>query len=222
MGEMTTNQMGAIAEAAFTAAAIRLGYFVLRPTPEGRRYDLVLDLGHRLLRVQCKWARREKNVIVVRARTSRFTPTAGYLRTTYTAAEIDALGIYCPDLEECFLVPIEDFEGQGFLHLRVGPTHNGQRGGCRLASQYRLGAVAQLGERVSSTHEATGSSPVSSTPQDSGLVDVGAHEFRNHFGYYMDVAAAGNHILVRRHGRPFVRLLAATAPPPAQEPRPPS
>jgi prevent-host-death family protein len=53
-------------------------------------------------------------------------------------------------------------------------------------------------------------------------VDVGAHEFRNHFGYYMDVAAVGNQILVRRHGRPFVRLLAATAPPPAQEPRSPS
>jgi hypothetical protein len=34
---------GAIAEAAITAAAVKLGFVVLRPFPEGRRYDLVID-----------------------------------------------------------------------------------------------------------------------------------------------------------------------------------
>ncbi len=162
MEDLTTNQKGAIAEAAFTAAAIRLGYFVLRPTPEGRRYDLVLDTGPQLLRVQCKWARRKGEVIVVNARTSRFSPTAGYIATRYSASEIDALGVYCSDLDECFLVPIEAFEGSGFLHLRLAPTLNNQRVGCRMASQYRLGAVAQLGERRAGSAKARGSSPLSS------------------------------------------------------------
>jgi prevent-host-death family protein len=35
---------------------------------------------------------------------------------------------------------------------------------------------------------------------------VGAHQFRNHFGHYMELAAGGSEILVRRHGRPFARL----------------
>ncbi|HET7417910.1 MAG TPA: type II toxin-antitoxin system prevent-host-death family antitoxin [Solirubrobacterales bacterium] len=38
---------------------------------------------------------------------------------------------------------------------------------------------------------------------------VGAHQFRNHFGYYMDQAARGTEVLVSRRGRPFVRMLGA-------------
>jgi hypothetical protein len=44
---------GAIAEAAITAAAVELGFVVLRPLVEGRRYDLIIDTGPELLRVQC-------------------------------------------------------------------------------------------------------------------------------------------------------------------------
>ncbi|HEY1360018.1 MAG TPA: type II toxin-antitoxin system prevent-host-death family antitoxin [Thermoleophilaceae bacterium] len=53
--------------------------------------------------------------------------------------------------------------------------------------------------------EAEGSSPSSSTPTEPRAV-VGAHQFRNHFGYYMERAAAGEEVLVTRHGRPTVRL----------------
>jgi prevent-host-death family protein len=35
---------------------------------------------------------------------------------------------------------------------------------------------------------------------------VGAHEFRNHFGLYMERAAAGSEILIRRRGRPYAWL----------------
>ncbi len=102
------------------------------------------------------------NVVVVQARTCRHTPADGYVRTTYTAAEIDALGIYCPDLEECYMVTIADFEGQGFMHLRLAPALNNQRVRCRMLGQYRLGAVAQLEERRHGMAEARGSSPLSS------------------------------------------------------------
>jgi prevent-host-death family protein len=35
---------------------------------------------------------------------------------------------------------------------------------------------------------------------------VGAHEFRNHFGLFMERAAAGAEILIKRRGRPYARL----------------
>jgi prevent-host-death family protein len=38
------------------------------------------------------------------------------------------------------------------------------------------------------------------------LVSVGAHEFRNRFGYYLERAAGGAEIAVSRHGRPYARL----------------
>jgi len=40
---------------------------------------------------------------------------------------------------------------------------------------------------------------------------VGAHQFRNHFGWYMERAAAGEEILVTRRGKPCVRLVPAHA-----------
>jgi prevent-host-death family protein len=40
----------------------------------------------------------------------------------------------------------------------------------------------------------------------SGSADVGAHEFRNHFGHYMERAAAGEEILIRRRGKPYALL----------------
>jgi hypothetical protein len=42
---LTTNQKGAIAEAAITKAALELGYDVYRPATEGGRYDLIFDLS---------------------------------------------------------------------------------------------------------------------------------------------------------------------------------
>jgi prevent-host-death family protein len=40
------------------------------------------------------------------------------------------------------------------------------------------------------------------------MTTVGAHQFRNHFGYYMERAEAGEAIAVTRRGKPIVRLLA--------------
>lgn len=58
--------------------------------------------------------------------------------------------------------------------------------------------------------EAEGSSPSSSTDQNdstkTSFVEVGAHEFRNRFGQYMERAAAGAEILIRRRGKPYARL----------------
>jgi prevent-host-death family protein len=54
-----------------------------------------------------------------------------------------------------------------------------------------------------------GSSPLSSTTADDTptVVRTGSNEFRNHFGYYMERAAAGTEIHISRHGRPFARLM---------------
>jgi prevent-host-death family protein len=58
--------------------------------------------------------------------------------------------------------------------------------------------------------EAGGSSPPSSTPAEAAAtVCLGAHEFRNHFGYYLERAAAGDEVHVTRRGKPYARLLPA-------------
>jgi PD-(D/E)XK endonuclease len=173
----------------------------------GSRYDLLFDIGSRLLRVQCKTAPRHGDVIVLRNGTNRYTPS-GYVRTRYAATEVDGVAAYCFDLDECFYVPIDDLAGKALVHLRLAPARNGQLAGVTMARDYRLGAVAQLGERCHGMAEVVGSIPISSTPPGADIV-VGAHAFRERFGYWMELAAAGNDIVVTRHGMRRLRLVRA-------------
>jgi hypothetical protein len=158
---LSPNQKGAIAEAEVAAAAIRLGLEVYRPMQEGGRYDLILGVGSRLVRTQVKWARREGEVVVVRGRTSRLTPR-GYVRTSYSAAEIDGVAAWCPDTDDCYFVPIAEIAGRARVSLRLAPARNNQELFVHWASEYRLGAIAQLGERSAGSRKVGGSSPPSS------------------------------------------------------------
>lgn len=205
------NHKGNVAELAIAAEAAKLGLSVLRPLTEHERYDLVIGVAGHLLRVQCKWGARRGDVISVRLESSYHSPTRGYVTTTYRRSEVDAVAVYCGELGRCYLLPISLVEGRGTVTLRLGRARNNQRAALNLAAEYELrGAVAQLEERVAGSDEAEGSSPSSSTFEKPAAVpageDVGAHEFRNRFGYFMERAAAGAEILVRRHGRPYARL----------------
>jgi PD-(D/E)XK endonuclease len=143
---LTPSQKGAVAEAAVTSAAIQLGLTVLRPLCEGRRYDLIIDLEPELLRVQCKLARRLEGVLSISLQTCRYTPK-GYVRTSYSAAEIDAVAIYSVDLRSCFLVPIREVSGRRAMSLRLDPTGNNQAQGIKWAQDYefdsRIDAMAK-------------------------------------------------------------------------------
>lgn len=138
MAQLTPSQKGAAPEAAITAAVIQLGFTVLRPLCEGRRYDLIVDLDPDLLRIQCKLARRVGGVLAIKLETSRHTPRDGYVRSSYSPAEIDAIAIYSPDLARSYLIPIVDICGRRGLHLRVAPTGNNQANGINWASDYEL------------------------------------------------------------------------------------
>jgi hypothetical protein len=116
---------------------------VLRPLCEGRRYDLEPDL----LRVQCKLARRLTGVLSVCLQTSRYTP-GGYVTTSYTAEEVDAIAAYSPELHRGFLIPISVVSGRRAIHLRLDPTKNNQAQGIRWARDYEFAPGI---ERIRST-----------------------------------------------------------------------
>jgi prevent-host-death family protein len=219
---LTTNQKGAIAEAEIAAAAIRLGIPVLRPIQEHVRYDLAFELGDRILRVQCKWASldRDAGVVKMGLHSSRHSASAGYIRTSYREHEVDLVAGYCADLDRCYLLPIALVAGRRAIYLRVSPPKNGQRACINLEEDFRLsGAVAQWNERPAGSRKVVGSNPTSSTPPDRrGVVHTGSNEFRNHFGYYLERAAAGTEIHISRHGKSFARLMPPAQPQPELRP----
>ena len=206
----SSNDKGNVAEAEVIAAATRLGIPVLRPTAEHTRYDLVFDLPGGLTRVQCKWAPRKREVVVVRWHSTRRGRT-GYIRSNYTAEEIDAVAAYCPGTDACYFIPVAAVGDRTAIQLRLSPPANGQRAAVHFAADYELGAVAQLGERRHGMAEVRGSSPLSSTTSPPS-VRTGCHEFRNHFGCYLDQAASRREIEITRHGCPYARLAPSQPP----------
>ncbi len=161
---LSSNQKGAIAEAAITVAAIRAGAQVLRPVTEGERYDLVFVIGSSFLRVQCKWGIRIGDVVSAQVHTSCRVTGGGHVRRSYTQEEVDAIAVYCAPIDRSYLLPIDLVAGRKQINLRLSPARNNQRRKLHLAEQYELhGAIAQLGERLPGRQEVAGSSPASST-----------------------------------------------------------
>ena len=166
---LTTNQKGALAEAKIALECIEAGFGVALPFAD-ERYDLILDLRPGLLRVQCKWAVRRGDVVVITCRTNRRGPN-GFIPRTYESGEIDAIAAYCQETGACYLLPLAQSVGRTAVHLRVAPSRNNQRSGINWARDFELGAtlkrlrgpIAQLGERVAGSDEVAGSSPAGST-----------------------------------------------------------
>jgi hypothetical protein len=166
---LTTDQKGAFAESMIAAVAIGEGVGVSRPLTD-ERYDLIFDVGERLWRIQCQWAVKLNDVVVIRCRRVRRGPE-GLIRRTYLPGEIDAVAAYCAAIDACFFLPAAVSIGRDAIQLRLAPTKNNQAIGIRWARDFELratlqqlhGPIAQLGERLSGTQKVAGSSPAGST-----------------------------------------------------------
>jgi PD-(D/E)XK endonuclease len=167
---LTTDQKGAIAETAIAHAATALGIEVYRPIAEGGRFDMIFLLGEELVRVQCKWARRIGDVVIVRCYSCR-RAREGLRKRLYTPDEIDAFAAYSIDTGKCYYLPLATIGIRSHIQLRIEPTRNNQKFGVHWAEDFEFaatlgrhqGAIAQLGERRRGTPKVAGSSPAGST-----------------------------------------------------------
>ena len=160
--------------------------------------------------MQCKWAPRRGDVVVVNLAGFRYT-SRGHARTVYSVAEIDAVAAYCEELDQCYLLPIEMVAQMRAVQLRLNPPRNGQRAALNWAAAYQLeGAVAQLGRAPDRQSGGRGFESHQLHSSNGAPEIVGAHEFREHFGWYMERASRGERFAITRRGRPFARLLPPT------------
>ena len=129
------------------------GYAIFIPFGENTRYDLVIDDGRDLRRVQCKTGRlREGAIRFAACSTYAHHPNPRLTRPHYIG-EIDYFGVHCPETGGVYLVPIEDAALRTQCSLRVTPARNNQSKGIRPAGAYELATVgirANSGLRESS------------------------------------------------------------------------
>ena len=126
---------------ALMVALREAGYAISVPFGENTRYDLVIDDGLRLARVQGKTGRlRGGAVIFSTASTYLHHPNPGVSRRGYRG-EIDYFGVYCAATGGVYLLPIDDVPTRTAAMLRVNPSRNGQQRRVRLAADYQIGTV---------------------------------------------------------------------------------
>lgn len=127
--------IGERSEACILAALLKAGKTVLIPFGDNQRYDLVIEEDNNFTRVQCKTGRL-KNGSVGFPVTSR----AGGIGTRKSYdGEIDVFGVYCPELDKVYIVPLIAGYKSG-MHLRVSKTKIKQRATrqIRWAKDYEL------------------------------------------------------------------------------------
>lgn len=88
----TTQRKGDIALTLAIATFTKLGYDVSVPITESAAYDIVVDTGEGLFRVQCKYS--SSNEIDLRCIHSNST---GYVVKTYAVNSFDWLYVYSPE-----------------------------------------------------------------------------------------------------------------------------
>ncbi len=133
-----TKAIGDRSELEVAVALARRGYLVSKPIGDSYRYDLIMDDGERLRRVQVKTGR------LINGETIKFacSSTHYHRRSGRNACrpyfgEIDVLAVFVPGLEKVYLVPESELVAtQG--HLRVAPTRNRQTRNIRWAADYEL------------------------------------------------------------------------------------
>src|SRR4029079_1103624 len=120
-------------------AALACGIGVSRPLGD-QRYDLIFDIDGRLLRIQCKWAKKSEDVVIIRCRSVRRGPD-GQIRRPYLRSEIDAIVGYCAENDCCYYIPPALCVERVAVQLRVAPTKNNQSLGVKWARDFELGAT---------------------------------------------------------------------------------
>ncbi len=118
------------------------GFHVAVPFGENARYDLLVDDGRSIGRVQCKTGRLRDGAVWFPTCSSyghHRNPTSA--NRSY-AGEIDYFGVHCPETDGVYLVPLRDVPTTRVAALRIADARNGQRKRVRLGGDYEVGTVA--------------------------------------------------------------------------------
>lgn len=106
----------------------RRGFTVAVPFGDNAPYDLIVDDGNGIHRVQVKYVTAQKGLIKVRVRSSG---------GKYNWADIDRIAVYEPEGEQCYYFGEKDIGSRVSLALRVGATANNQSQGVVWAEKYK-------------------------------------------------------------------------------------
>jgi hypothetical protein len=117
------------------------GYDVLLPFGENTRYDLVIDDGTCLRKVQCKTGRLRNGAVLFPTCSSYAHHRNSVAPRRDYAGQVDDFAVFCPQLGSVYLIPIQDLDVRALGTLRVRLPANGQVKNIRLAATYEIARI---------------------------------------------------------------------------------
>jgi hypothetical protein len=131
---MATATRGNAAEARVLAELITRGFDVLVPFGSGQPSDLAVDVGDRLLKVQCKtvWLAANESCFIFNCRTTDH----GRGRQPYHGLA-DLFAVFLPPRDSVYLAPLDGVAAHKG-RLRLVPPRNNQRRGVRFAAEFEI------------------------------------------------------------------------------------
>jgi len=105
---MDTKDIGDLAEVAVCKEIKSIGNAVLTPFGDNQPYDLVMDNGEALIKVQVKSGRLKNGCVEAHLESASHNNTDGTYHTQYDNDEIDYFAIYCSELDSVYFISIED------------------------------------------------------------------------------------------------------------------
>ena len=162
------KQKGLLTELHCQLAFSELGFLVMTPLSEDSRYDFIVDIGSKLLRIQCKTSspKEDGSAITFACRSTR-SNTQGNISRQYSKEEIDYFYTYY--WGKSYLVPVEECSSE--KTLRFVKPHSGQTTGISFAKNYELKTVLQSKENIKEFQEITSTiQPLQETDESEFLV----------------------------------------------------
>ena len=127
-----TSSKGNVSELKVITAYVEAGYAVFVPFGGGSPYDLIVDTGSRLLKVQVKTGRLRNGCILFPMQ--RFSGHKKGRR--YALGEFDVFAVYCPDTDRIYATLFKESLSEG--RLRCFETKNNQKLKIRWAKDYEF------------------------------------------------------------------------------------
>lgn len=110
-------------ELAFQLECIKQGFMVSKPISQDSKYDLVVDTGDRIYKVQVKTASRPKKYSNTSLRYEFSLGSGSHKKTKYSTYDIDLVVCVCLDVNDFYFIFPETFKKTCRINIYRNSKH---------------------------------------------------------------------------------------------------
>ena len=132
---LNSHFIGEITEQQVAIEFLKLGILVSKPLVQSSKYDFIVDINHKLYKIQVKTGTFKENAYLEFATSTSHTNTKGTLNLSYSEEDVDFFATMYED--QCYLIPYE-LCGKRAQRIRFVPTKSGQTKGILFAKNFHL------------------------------------------------------------------------------------